>query len=112
MQKTESFADWWVLHKDQLLQSEETGLREIAEAAWNAASEQSARKMDLFVEITAQSRAAQTTYFKDRTSSSLAAAKHLEKKVDRAIAEYRNGTPGAIQLSFTSTEENTNGKSE
>lgn len=63
-----------------------------------------------FYELVEQMRAAQKTYFKERTGSSLVAAKKLEKQVDAAIASYRQAAPaiGAVQLSFTTIEEENN----
>jgi hypothetical protein len=56
-----------------------------------------------FLELVEQMRAAQKTYFKDRTNrTNLAEAKKLEKQVDQAIAEYQQGSSAgeAVQLSL------------
>lgn len=126
----QSFADWWLLHKDELMQAENTGLREIAEAAWNDSKKHVDQQFSLFVDLAEQVRDAQITYFDNRTGSNLAASKKIERELDKAIANYRLGKPisGAHQLSLLKNgggkpklltghqlsfiEENNNGQSE
>jgi hypothetical protein len=102
MSKADSFAEWWLLHKDELMQNEQAGLREIAEAAWKEATAQADQKMSVFVELTEQTRIAQSTYFREQTGTSLKVAKKLESNIDQAIANYRQGVPmrDAVQLSL------------
>lgn len=68
-------------------------------------------KPEQFYELVSQMRAAQRTYFKERTSSNLTIAKKLEKEVDQAIADHQKESPavGAVQLSFVSIEEKQEG---
>ena len=58
----------------------------------------------LFFELVVQMRDAQKKYFRERTGSSLAAAKKLEQQVDQAISDRKQaGVPkGGVQLSFGS----------
>ncbi len=47
-------------------------------------------KFDEFVELVSKLRSAQKNFFKTRQANYLADAKQLEKKVDKAIMEFKN----------------------